>query len=136
MKTFVLHLQAATQYERIEGVGQFIGQDSSGSFGILAGHHRLLTSLGFGLARFCTADCRWQYLAMPGALLYFVNDELFLNTRQYVRDPDYARITQALDEQVRVDEANLRSVKDSLHRLEEEMFKRLWRTGRSREFWR
>jgi len=34
MKTFVMHLQSATQYERIENVASFVGEDGSGSFGI------------------------------------------------------------------------------------------------------
>jgi len=133
MNAFVLHLQGATQYERIEGVTSFVGRDASGSFGIMAGHQRLMTSLVFGLARFRAADGTWHYLAVPGAVLYFVGNELFINTRRYVRDEDYARVTRVLDEQLRSEEAGLQSIKDSLRRLEEEMFKRLWRMGRGRE---
>lgn len=133
MSQFVLHLQSATQYERFENVTAFVGQDASGSFGIMAGHHRMMTSLFFGLARFRTGDGEWQFLALPGALLYFVNNELFLNTRRYLRDRDCTRITHALDDQLRTEEATLRQVKQSLHRLEEEMFKRLWSLGRGRE---
>ncbi len=49
----------------------FIGEDASGSFGLQAGHARFMTILEFGLARFRTAEADWQYLALPGALLYF-----------------------------------------------------------------
>ncbi len=133
MNQFVLHLQSATQYERIEHVTSFIGEDASGSFGIMAGHRRMMTPLLFGLARFRTMDNDWEFLALPGALLYFTDNELFLNTRRYLRDRDCTRITQALDEQLRTEETALRQVKESLHRLEEEMFKRLWSLGRSRE---
>ena len=133
MTQFVVHLQSATQYERIERVTMFVGEDASGSFGILAGHHRVMTPLQFGLARFRQDDGDWQFLALPGGLLYFVGNELFLNTRHYLRDRDYAKITKALEEQLRREEASLRELKDSLHRLEEEMFKRLWKLGRSRE---
>lgn len=130
---FVLHLQGATQYERIDGATSFVGEDDSGTFGILTGHARLMTSLVFGLARFRTADAPWQFLALPGALLYCVDNELFINTRRYLRDEDYGRISQALDEQLMAEETALRSLKDSLHRLEEEMFKRLWKMGRGGE---
>jgi len=133
MNQFVLHLQSSTQYERIENVTAFVGQDASGSFGIMAGHHRMMTPLFFGLARFRTGDGEWQFLALPGALLYFVNNELFLNTRRYLRDHDCTRITHALDDQLRAEETTLRQVKESLRRLEEEMFKRLWTVGRGRE---
>ncbi len=130
MNPFVLHLQAATQYERIEGVTSFVGEDRSGSFGILAGHERMMTSLVFGLARFRTGDGPWQFLALPGALLYFVGNELFINTRRYLRDESYARISRELDQRLLAEETSLRSMKDSLRRLEEEMFKRLWKMGR------
>jgi F-type H+-transporting ATPase subunit epsilon len=43
MNTFVMHLQSATQYERINGVVSFVGEDESGSFGILAGHASMVT---------------------------------------------------------------------------------------------
>lgn len=130
---FVLHLQSATQYERIEGVTGFVGEDESGLFGILTGHERLMTALVFGLARFRTADAPWQFLALPGALLYFVGNELFISTRRYLRDEDCRRISLALDEQLLEEETALRGLKDSLHRLEEEMFKRLWKMGRRGE---
>jgi len=133
MTPFVMYLHSATQYERIERVTMFVGEDASGSFGIMAGHHRMMTPLQFGLARFCTDDGGWQFLALPGGVLYFVNNELFLNTRRYLRDQDCARITQALEQQLRREEAALRELKESLHRLEEEMFKRLWKLGRGRE---
>lgn len=133
MTHFAMHLQSATQYERVESVTMFVGEDASGSFGIMAGHHRMMTPLQFGLARFHTEDGEWQFLALPGGLLYFVDNELFLNTRHYLRDWDCARITQALEQQLRREETALQELKESLHRLEEEMFKRLWRLGRSRE---
>ncbi len=92
-----------------------------------------MTTLVFGLARFRVTGGTWQYLAVPGGVLYFVANELFVSTRRYVRDDDYTRVTHILDEQLRAEEISLRSVKDSLRRLEEEMFKRLWRMGRSGE---
>jgi len=44
MSAFTLQLLAADQQQRIEGVTSFVGEDGSGSFGILAGHQRLKTS--------------------------------------------------------------------------------------------
>lgn len=133
MTTLVLHLQSATQYERIEGVTAFVGLDATGSFAIMANHQRMMTSLQFGLARFRTGDDEWQFLALPRAVLYFVDNELFVNTRRYLRDRDYSRMTLALDEQLKAEEATLHALKESIHRLEEEMFKRLWKLGRGRE---
>ena len=68
MNGFMLHLQSATQYERIDDATSFVGQDASGSFGLLAGHARFMTVLGFGLTRFRVAEQDWEFLALPGCL--------------------------------------------------------------------
>jgi len=130
MKAFVLHLQDATHYERIDQVVSFVGQDDSGLFGILGDHERMMTVLAFGLARYRTMDDRWHFLAVPRGLLYCVDNNLYLSARRYIRDDEYARISQALEEQLVEEETDLRSIKESVHRLEEEMFKRLLRMGR------
>jgi len=130
VNTFALQLQSATQFERIEGVSSFAGEDASGAFGILAGHARMMTALVFGLARYRIGDGPWTFLALPGAVLYFADDQLVLSTRRYLRDQDYERISAALQEQLLAEEQGLRQVKDSLHRMEEEMLKRLWQMGR------
>jgi F-type H+-transporting ATPase subunit epsilon len=134
MKSFVLHLQDGTHYERIDGVTSFVGEDDSGSFGILAGHARFMTTLVFGLARFRVGEESWVYLALPGAVLYFVDNELHLATRSFLRDADYERISAALQERLLTEEENLRGLKESLRAMEEEMLRRLWsmrRTGES-----
>lgn len=128
MRTFAMHLQDTTRYERIKDVVSFVGEDRSGSFGIMAGHTRMMTALVFGLARFRTADGIWHFLAVPGALLYVVHNELYLSTRRYLRDDNYEQISRLLDRQLRAEEENLRAVKESLLRLEQEMLKRLWET--------
>jgi F-type H+-transporting ATPase subunit epsilon len=128
--SFTLHLQDARHYERMEGVTSFVGEDASGQFGLLAGHERMMTSLVFGLMRYRDGTGGWEYVAVPGGIVYFVDNELFLCTRRYYRDKDYQRITAVLQEQLAAEEKTLQTIKQSLHRMEEEMFKRLWRLGR------
>jgi len=130
MKSFVLHLQDATHDEHIGQVTSFVGQDDSGLFGILADHARMMTVLAFGLARYRTTDERWHFLAVPRGLLYCVDNNVYLSARRYIHDDEYVRISQALEEQLVTEETALRTIKDSLQKLEEEMFKRLWRMGR------
>ncbi len=127
-----MQLQDATQAEVVHDVISFVGEDSSGSFGIQAGHARMMASLSFGLARFRTRKSDWRYLALPRALLYFHDDVLSLSTRHYVIDDDYRRINDVLREQLLAEESELRSVKESLYRMEEEALRRLWRLGQSR----
>ena len=131
MRTFRLMLCDATRRESFDDVVSFVGEDATGSFGILAGHARLMTSLLFGLARFRRADGAWHYLAFPGALLYFVNDELSIGTRRYLLDDDYERISVALQEQLLAEEEGLRVIKESLHRMEEELLRRMWEMNRA-----
>jgi len=129
VKSFTLRLQDATQSEEIAGVTSFVGEDASGSFGILAGHARMMASLIIGLARFRIGEEAWQYLALPGAVLYFHDNVLTLSTRHYLRDNDYMRVSQALQQQLLAEEEKLHTMKKSLHHMEEEVFKRLWEMG-------
>lgn len=133
MKSFTLALQDAARTERINDVTSFVGEDASGSFGILAGHARMMTSLVFGLARFRIDKNPWQYLALPGAVLYFRDNELSLSTRRYLIDDDYERISSALQEQFVAEETELHAMKKSLHHMEEQLLKRLWETTRKGE---
>jgi F-type H+-transporting ATPase subunit epsilon len=133
VNTFPMHLQSTTQYERVDNVTSFIGENESGSFGVLSGHARMMTLLRFGLARFRTLSEDWEYLALPGALAYFLEGELYLSSRHYLRGKDYDGISVALQQELLAEEDNLQVIKQSLHRLEEEMFKRLWKLKRTGE---
>ena len=123
MNTFRLILRDSVQTERIDNVSSFTGEDSSGSFGILANHTRLMTRLVFGLARFKLLNGAWQYLALPGAMLYFINNELILNTRRYIRSDSYADISSRLTEILSAEEQNLQDMKRNLHRIEENILR-------------
>jgi F-type H+-transporting ATPase subunit epsilon len=133
MKPFTLRLQDASRAMEITGVTSFVGEDASGSFGILAGHARLITSLIIGLARFRIGESAWHYLALPGAVLYFHDNVLTLSTRHFMLDADYMRISQALQQQLLAEEEALHSMKQSLHQMEQEVFKRLWEMGHKGE---
>ena len=130
MKPFALIIQDATHVGRFDEVASFVGWDDSGSFGLLADHERFMTVLSWGLARFRTMDEVWHYLALPGGLLYFRDNSATISTRRFLLDEDCDRITRALEEQLSIEEDSLQSMKQSLTRLEEEMFKRLWRMER------
>lgn len=130
MKTFHLHVQSATQYVYEDDVISFVGEDQTGSFGILANHTRMMTVMNYGLARYQLANGGWSYLALPGGILYFMNNNLYLSTRRFLQDTDYQRISRGLLEQLLKEEEELKELKDSLAHLEQEMFRRLWQMGR------
>jgi F-type H+-transporting ATPase subunit epsilon len=129
MKAYSLLLCDASRSLRLEGVRSFVGEDASGSFGIQAGHARFMSCLNFGLARFRQEEASWHYLAMPGAVLYFVDNCLHLSTRRFFLDEDYGRIVTLLREQLLEEEESLRDLKESLKRLETEILKRIWAMG-------
>jgi len=133
LRTFTLRLQDATHAEDVTGVISFVGEDASGSFGILAGHARLIAVLVMGLARFRTDDETWRYLAVPGAVLYFRDDLLSISARRYLVDDDYTRISTALDQQLLAEEIRLQTLKDSLRNLDEQVLRHLSRLSRTRE---
>lgn len=127
--TFSIHLLAANRAETIPDVLSFTGEDASGSFGLLAHHDRFLTTLTFGLARLRLADGQQDYLGFPGGLVYFINNELRISTRRYLRDTDIARITDALTRELLEEEQALAQTRQKLRRLEAEMLKRLVQIG-------
>jgi len=130
MKSFSLSLRDVNRGETIDGVTSFVGEDESGSFGLLSGHARFMTSLVFGLARFRTGSAQWHYLAVPGALLYFADDALHITTQRYLLDDDYERVSGRLRDELLKEEKSLREVKASLRKMEDELFRRLWQLGR------
>lgn len=130
MGTFTLQLFDSRQRETVEGVTSFVGEDATGSFGILPGHTRMMTNLVFGLARFRRGqESPWMYLAMPGAVLYFADNTLSLASRHYLIDEDYERISQRLADELLAEEEALQDIRESVRRMEEAMFKRMWQLG-------
>jgi F-type H+-transporting ATPase subunit epsilon len=129
MNTFALELHDASQTHRLGDVCSFVGEDASGSFGIQARHARFMTSLSFGLARFRRTQGDWQYVAMPGGVLYFESNRLWISTRRFVLDDDYNRISRLLQEQLLSEEQALSDTKRSLRAMEEQLLRQLWQLG-------
>lgn len=133
MKTFRLRLMSMTRSVLIPDVIRFTGRDAAGSFGILAMASRRMTVLVFGLAHFLNAAGQIEYLALPGGVLYFSDNELCIATTNFARSASIEEISAALDLQVREQESELRDIKQSLHRLDEEILKRMYELRRNPE---
>ena len=126
MTGFTLHLQSIRQCEDITEVDSFVAEDETGSFGLKANHANFISALSFGLARYRRVNEDWEYLAIPGGLIHFQQNQCYLITRSYVRSADYSSISRALTEQLKTDEENLQQLKNSLQNLEQEMIRRIW----------
>jgi F-type H+-transporting ATPase subunit epsilon len=64
-------------------------------------------------------------LALPGAVVYFNNNELTVSTRHFLVDTDLERISALLEQQLIIEEENLHATRESLHRMEQAMLKRM-----------
>lgn len=133
MSAFTVSLQSALQCEQLEDIVGFVGEDATGSFGLMAGHSRFVTTLVFGLARLRYLDGRLEYLAFPGAVAYFAEDQLTLASRRYLRGEDYMQISGLLREELVAEERTLVEIKHSLAEMERSMLLRLWRMTRGEE---
>lgn len=127
---FKINLYSATQNETIENAISFVGAEQSGSFGIMSNHARLMTCLKFGLAYFRNEKNEVEYLAFPGAVIYFMNNKLNISTRHYLRNKNYHEIIAQLDKQLGMEEKNIHNIKETLHRLDEMTLRRLWELER------
>jgi F-type H+-transporting ATPase subunit epsilon len=125
MNSFILNLFDASHEQRIDGVTSFIGEDASGCFGIQAQHARFMTTLVFGLSRFRLSTDEWRYLALPGAVAYFDNNELTISTLHFLIDTDFNRISQLLEQHTLVEEETVHASKESFHLMEQAMLKRI-----------
>jgi F-type H+-transporting ATPase subunit epsilon len=125
MNTFTLNLFDSSHEQRIEGVTSFVGEDATGCFGIKAHHMRFMTTLIFGLARFRLTTEDWQYLALPGAVVYFNNNVLTISTRHFLIDSDLEQITSLLEQQLISEEENLGKTRESLRKMEQSMLKHM-----------
>ena len=133
MNTFSLQLYDATQQQRIQNVTSFVGEDSNGSFGLQAHHARFMTTLIFGLSRFRLQNEDWQYLALPGGVLYFNDNELSISTQHFLIDSDFERISDLLQQQLLAEEEALTTTRTSLQKMEQSMLARLWNLQRDPE---
>ena len=131
MKTFSLSLFDTTHTQTIADVVSFRGEDSSGSFGILAERERMITCLTFGMARIHTLSGQTLFIAMPGGVLYFTHNSLMISARHFVVSDDFEQIQKILLQEILNEEVQLQTLKKSFHSMETELMKRLLQTGQS-----
>ena len=84
-----------------------------------------MTVLGFGLARFRVGDQDWEFLALPGGLVYFRRQSAL---REYAALSARAGLRahpRRAGEEFAAEEDDFARTKQSVSRLEEEMLKRL-----------
>ena len=134
MNCFALHLHDSHGGDRFDDVVQFIAADGSGSFGILAGHARMLAVLRYGLARFVDSAGRWHFLSLPGGVMSFADNRLTLATVRYFLGDERAGICRQLEDEMARLDSDVHSSRATLTEIEHALLRRLGEmSGRMQE---
>lgn len=127
MKHFTLELCDARTSERIDEVESFVGEDASGSFGMLAGREHFVTVLVWGICRYRTNDGRWHDVALPGGVLSFFEGTLTIYTHHFLQSDDVAELEKRLDAEIAAEEFARRAISDLIHRMDRELLRQMIR---------
>jgi len=125
MNTFevsVLDSQDTLHFPRVR---RFIGADSSGSFGVLAGHRPLVVVLRHGLARLQDDTGQWHYLALPGGVLTMDGRRLRVATVRCHVGTDRDAIVGQLETEMSQTDSQLQTSRSTLREIEHALVRRL-----------
>ncbi|MGJ0486659.1 MAG: F0F1 ATP synthase subunit epsilon [Methylomicrobium sp.] len=125
MKTFSLTLIDTIGMTHFDTVTQFIGADAEGSFGLLPDHIHTVALLRYGLARFADNTGVWRFLAMPGGVLRFVNNQLTITTVRYFLGDSEDAICESLEAALQQTDSEVYKAKAALSKIEHSLIKRL-----------
>lgn len=125
MNTFTLHLLDSQGADSFDNVKQFIGADGSGSFGLLAGHAKMVAVLRYGLARFVDTTDKWHYLSLPGGVISFADNQLTLVTVRYFLGDDRGSICQRLEDELAATDSDVHKSRATLAEIEHSLIRRL-----------
>jgi F-type H+-transporting ATPase subunit epsilon len=125
MRTFALTLLDGRGSERFDTVVAFIAADASGSFGLLAGHARMLSVLRYGLARFVDNGGKWRYVSLPGGVLRFAGNQLMVTTVRYFLGEARGRIVEQLASAMARADSDVHTARATLNEIEHSLMRRL-----------
>ncbi|MGJ0517138.1 MAG: FoF1 ATP synthase subunit delta/epsilon [Methylomicrobium sp.] len=125
MNTFTLTLIDTSETTRFESVRQLIAADEGGSFGLLAGHAHTVALLRYGLVRFIDDGGVWRYLAMPGGVLRFADNQLTITTMRYFLGDNPDAICAELEAAMQQTDSELHRSRAALSEIERSLVKRL-----------
>ncbi len=131
MNTFILELNDLSQAQHFDVVSSFVGRDSSGSFGLRAGHETFVTCLQPGLARFQLDDKDWYYIAQPGAVLLFQDNRLKLATTQCIVSHDRETLLEQMEQQWQQVDQQLGDTQRTLRQMDQALARKIWEMTRS-----
>lgn len=125
MSGFRLRLLDTHGCEEFEDIRHCIAADDSGLFGILPGHQSMVVVLRYGLARFCDADAVWHYVALPGGVLRFADNELTITTQRYFLGDDRHGLCDQLAQEMANIDSEIHRARATLSEIEHSLVRRL-----------
>lgn len=125
MNGFELTLLDSRGVEHFPQVGQFVGADADGSFGILPGHARMIALLRYGLARFRDQAGVWRYLALPGGVLRFADNRMTLTAVRYFLGDDPDALCEQLAAEMARTDSEVHRARATLTEIERSLLRRL-----------
>jgi F-type H+-transporting ATPase subunit epsilon len=125
MTTFTVTLLDGRGAERFESITGFVAADASGSFGLLAGHAKMVSVLRYGLARFVDNAGNWRYIALPGGVLRFADNQLQVSTVRYFLGEERSRIVEQLAGAMARVDSDVRTARATLDEIEHSLMRRL-----------
>ena len=96
MNTFSCICRARPNMSGLKTCRVSVGEDDSGSFGILPEHARMMTLLVFGLARFRVTGQHWDILGFAGRSGLFRRWPTLFQYQRYLRGKDYESLSAPL----------------------------------------
>ena len=130
MGTSRLRLISPTRLEQIDEIVSFVGRDASGSFGILANAFRRITALSFGVATLRKRTDQLNTWLFPGGFFISWRMSSGLQPPALFAARRWKKSLRRWIGIVRMEEENIREIKQSLHHLDEEILRRLSTIGR------
>jgi len=92
----------------------------------MAHAERFMTILTYGLAYYKKDSGETIYLAIPGGLLYFLDNQLHLSTTQFFSSPDYETIGQVLEHELNDEQERINDSQKSVRQLDQEILRKLF----------
>ena len=124
-------IQGYRDYRHFDSLTSFIAYDKTGSFGIKANHLKFMTVLLDGLASFKVENnAQYQYLALPGGILYFSQNQLKIYTSRFFCGENEQHLQYLLETQLASEISKLEHLKSNLSQLDDEVINRIWQLGK------
>lgn len=131
-RQFAVTLLDSHGVDHFDAVTRFVAADNNGSFGLLPGHTHLVALLRYGLARFIDSSGANHYVALPGGVLRFKDNQLTVTCMRYFLGDQRDDICECLTTALAKTDSEIHTVRARMTEIEHSLVRRLAELGSSR----